>query len=122
VTAPAATRDFLAERHPEALELALWLRAAVLAAEPDLTERVYRGWDGIGFHHPDAGYVCAIYPRGSEVHLLFEHGARLEDPEGLLKGEGSQTRHVVIAEAGPELAGQLGALVHDAVAERLFRR
>jgi hypothetical protein len=23
--------------------------------EPDLTERVYRGWDGIGFRHPDAG-------------------------------------------------------------------
>jgi hypothetical protein len=94
----------------------------VLEAEPDLAERVYRGWDGIGFRHPDAGYICAIYPRDAEVRLLFEHGTRLDDPSGLLEGEGSQTRYVVVREPRPALAGQLGALVRDAVAERLFRR
>ena len=64
----------------------------MLAGDPDLTERVYLGWDGIGFRHPDGGYVCAIYPRGGEVRLLFEHGARLEDRAGLLEGHGTQTR------------------------------
>jgi hypothetical protein len=116
----AATREFLAERHPEALELALWLREAVLAAEPDLVERVYRGWDGIGFRHPDAGYLCA--PRAGDVRLLFEHGTRLHDPEGLLEGEGTQTRYVTVRANDKRLAELFGALVRDAVAERLFRR
>jgi hypothetical protein len=82
VGVPAATREFLAERHPEALELALWVRELLLAAEPDLSERVYQGWDGIGFRHPDAGYICAIYPRAADVRLLFGHGVRLDDPDG----------------------------------------
>jgi len=32
---PEATREFLASRHPDELELALWLRRVVLDAEPD---------------------------------------------------------------------------------------
>ncbi|MBD0283121.1 MAG: DUF1801 domain-containing protein [Thermoleophilaceae bacterium] len=119
---PAAVREFLGERHPEALELALWVREAVLAAEPDMSERVYRGWDGIGFRHPDAGYICAIYPRGGEVRLLFEHGVRLGDPDGLLEGDGGQTRHVTVRAADERLGEALRRLIHDAVAERLFRR
>ncbi len=113
---------FLRERHEEARELALSVRAAVLAAEPDLVERVYRGWDGIGFRHPDAGYVCAIYPRGPEVRLLFEHGARLPDPDGLLEGEGAQTRHVTLRRESDAIGPSIGRLVRDAVAERLARR
>jgi hypothetical protein len=114
--------EFLRARHPRERELALWVRALVLDAEPELVEHVYPGWDGIGFRHPDAGYVCAIYPRQGEVRLLFEHGTRLDDPEGLLEGEGSQTRHVTLRAADERLREPLTALVHDAVAERLFRR
>jgi hypothetical protein len=119
---PRTTREFLTERHPDALELALWVRDAVLAAEPDLSERVYRGWDGIGFRHPEAGYICAIYPRESEVRLLFEHGTLLDDPEGLLEGEGTQTRYVTVRAVEDRLAETVGHLVRDAVAQRLFRR
>jgi hypothetical protein len=122
VNVPAATREFLAERDPEALELALWVREAVLAAEPDLSERVYRGWDGVGFRHPDAGYICAIYPRDAEVRLLFEHGTRLDDAEGLLEGDGTQTRYVTVRAPEHRLAVGIGGLVRDAVAKRLFRR
>jgi hypothetical protein len=121
VDVPAATSEFLLERHPEALELALRVREAVLAAEPDLSERVYRGWDGIGFHHPEAGYLCAIYPRDGEVRLLFEHGTRLDDPEGLLEGDGAQTRYMTVRAVDDRLAETIGHLVRDAVAERLFR-
>jgi hypothetical protein len=122
VPVPAATRDFLAERHADVLELALWVRAVVVAAEPDLTERVYRGWDGIGFRHPEAGYVCAIFPQPDHVRLLFEHGVRLTDPDGLLEGAGTQTRHVTIRSADEQAVPRLSELVRDAVAERLFRR
>jgi hypothetical protein len=120
-SAPTDVRRFLAERHPETLDLALWVREAVLDAEPDLTERVYRGWDGIGFRHPDGGYVCAIYPQADEVRLLFEHGQRLEDPDGLLEGDGRQTRHIAVREADARLRERLGRYVTAAVAERLLR-
>ena len=96
--------------------------AAVLAAEPDLAERVYRGWGGIGFRHPDAGYVCGIFPAGGEVRLLFEHGARLDDRDGLLEGEGSQTRYVRVRTPDDGLRAAIARYVEDAVAERLFRR
>ena len=119
---PPPIHRFLADRHPESVELALWLRDVVLEAEPDLAERVYAGWDGIGYRHPDAGYVCGIFPRDDGVRLLFELGARLDDRVGLLRGEGSQTRHVVVRAPDPRLADQLGRLVHEAVAQRLFGR
>ena len=119
---PEPTREFLTSRHPQELELALWVRELVLDADPDLSERVYQGWDGIGFRHMDAGYICAIYPRPGEVRLLFEHGSRLADPEGLLEGDGSQTRHITLRGPDERLREPLTALVRDAVAERLFRR
>jgi hypothetical protein len=119
---PPSAPEYLAARHPGELKLGLWTRDIVLAAEPELTDRVYEGWDGIGFRHPDAGYICAIYPRPGEVRLLFEHGTRLDDPSGLLEGDGTQTRHVALCAADDELREPLTALVRDAVAERLFRR
>jgi hypothetical protein len=122
VPVPDDVAAFLAESHPDAAGLALWVRSAVLAGEPDLTERVYRGWNGIGFHHPEGGYVCAIYPGGDEVRLLFEHGVRLADPDGLLQGDGRQTRSILVREPGDELAASIAAYVRAAVAERLFRR
>jgi hypothetical protein len=119
---PPEIRTYLAESHPESLELTLWVRELVLEADPDLTERLYRGWDGLGFRHPDAGYVCAIYPREDEVRLLFEHGARLDDPHGILTGEGTQTRFISVRQSSDNLAVVINEYVRDAVAERLFHR
>ncbi len=121
---PKDVHDFLRDSHPGLADLALWVREMILAGEPDLTERVYPGWDGIGFRHPDAGYVCAIYPREQEqeVRLLFEHGVRLDDPEGLLEGAGTQTRFIRVRERDARLAATIGRYVRAAVAERLFGR
>jgi hypothetical protein len=121
---PEDVHEFLTGSHPATADLALWVRQLVLASEPDLTERVYRGWDGIGFRHPDGGYVCAIYPhdQDQEVRLLFEHGVRLQDQEHLLEGAGSQTRFIRVRARSDPLAAAIGRYVHAAVAERLFRR
>ena len=116
------TVEFLTEEHPETAGLALHLRDVVRNAEPDFEERVYRGWDGIGFRHPDAGFVCAIYPQAEHVRLLFEHGRALQDPDGLLEGDGRQTRYVTVRAADPVLAAKLRDLVRAAVSERLSRR
>jgi hypothetical protein len=114
-------RAFLAERHPDQAALALWLRAVVHEAEPDLTERVYRRWNGIGFRHPTGGYVCAIYPQADGVRLWFEHGSALPDPERVLEGDG-RGRYIAVAATGSVSTATLARYVTEAVAERLFRR
>ncbi|MCU1663169.1 MAG: hypothetical protein JWR58_3234 [Pseudonocardia sp.] len=88
---------------PPVAALVRRLRAVVHAAHPDLRERVYPGWHGLGFHHPRGGYVCALFPRDGGVNVGFEHGADLPDPHGRLVGEGRRMRDVRIeVDAGPE--------------------
>ena len=74
---------FLRELEPRTWRLAAWRRERVRAADPDLAERVYRGWKGLGFRHPEAGYVCAVFPRTDWAVLLFEHGAALSTRRAL---------------------------------------
>jgi hypothetical protein len=79
------------------------LRAVVRTAHPDLRERVYPGWHGLGFRHPRAGYLCALFPRDGGVNVGFEHGADLPDPHGRLLGDGRRMRDVrVEVTAGPD--------------------
>jgi hypothetical protein len=113
---------YLRESFPDAAELALWTRDAVLAADADLSERVYRGWRGVGFRHPEAGYVCGIFPKEGQVELLFEQGAGLTDPEGVLEGAGSQTRVIRIARPTHALARTISLYVQQAIAQQLLAR
>jgi hypothetical protein len=112
---------YLRDHHAPTAELALWVRSVVLRADPDLTEKVYRGWQGVGFRHDEAGYVCAVYPRSEWVVLLFEHGASMPDPEGVLLGDGKQTRFIRVERRSRETAGQIDRYVQQAIAERLLR-
>ena len=120
-SAPAATpEDILAPFAPEVRALAEELRALVRAAVPDAVERAYPGWKGIGYRDAQSGYFCGIFPQPGSVRLLFEHGAALPDPDGLLEGSGTQTRHVELrpGETIPRAAmGRLieAALLHGAV-------
>lgn len=88
---------------PAVAALVRRLRAVVLAAHPDLRERVYVGWHGLGFHHPRGGYLFALFPRDGGVNVGFEYGADLPDPHGRLLGERRRTRDVrVEVDAGPD--------------------
>jgi hypothetical protein len=96
-------RHLLVGEPPAVAALVHRLRAVVRAAHPDLRERVYPGWHGLGFHHPRAGYLCALFPRDGGVNVGFEHGADLPDPHGRLLGEGRRMRDVrVEVTAGPD--------------------
>lgn len=114
--------EFLRSLAPERFELSSWTRRVLLDAEPDLRERLYPGWRGVGFHHPEAGYVCAIYPAAERPLLLFEHGTSLEDPDGVLVGDGAQTRSLPLDAPGDALAGRIREFLGLAVAERLLAR
>ena len=92
---PDGVRDLLAQHSSEVANLTRQLRAAVRTARPELTEKIYLGWYGVGLHHPDKGYVAALFPRADEVHVGFEHGVDLPDPYGLLQGGGRQVRYLV---------------------------
>jgi hypothetical protein len=113
---------YLRAEHPLEAELAGWTCDAVAAADPDLAPRVYRGWRGIGFRHPDAGYVCGVFPKDGHIELLFEHGATLVDPDGVLRGEGTRTRVLVVERATDATAALIARYVHQAIAQRLLER
>jgi hypothetical protein len=114
--APAGERAaLLADHTPEVVAAAEWLRALVLDALPDAGERVYRGWHGFGYHHPEAGYVCAVFPRADEAMLAFERGVLLDDPHGLLRGDGRTVRWVPVRAPGEPPAGRLVELLDAAV-------
>lgn len=119
---PDEVLAWLRDEHGDTAALAAWVRGVLLAAEPDLGERIYRGWDGVGYHHPDAGYVCAIYPRDREVRLLFEHGARLADPDGVLDGDGTQTRYVTVRKPDDGTADAITAVLGRAITWSLANR
>ncbi len=85
--------DELLSEHPDGVAATTQrLRTVLLDAHPQLVERVRRGWHSINYRDPAAGFVCALFPGAQRVQLVFEHGARLPDPEGRLTGTGRQVR------------------------------
>jgi hypothetical protein len=84
--------ELLADHSDAVIALAQRLRAVVLEAHPQFAERARPGWHSINYRDPDAGFVCAIFPGTDRVQLVFEHGARLPDPDGRLSGTGRQVR------------------------------
>ena len=85
--------DDLLSEHPDAVVgTARRVRAVLLDAHPQLAEQVRRGWHSINYRDPAAGFVCAVFPREDRVQLVFEHGARLPDPQRRLSGTGRQVR------------------------------
>jgi hypothetical protein len=107
--------DILDDHTPDIVDLTLRLRDLIRSVMPDATERIYVGWQGIGFHHPTAGYVCAIFPGSDHVRVGFEHGYLLSDPAGVFDPGGNQVRYVTVNDLTPELVAQLGEFVDHAV-------
>ena len=65
------------------------LRAIVRRAVPESIEGVRGGWRLIGYEVPvgrRARYFAYISPEPIHVHLGFEYGAWMADPDGLLEG------------------------------------
>ena len=88
---------FLAGYPPAIQDVAERLRAVVRRAVPDAVERVRTGWRLIGYDVP-AGrrsrYFAFVAPEPEHVHLGFEYGVWMADPDGLLRGAHLQLRKV----------------------------
>jgi hypothetical protein len=92
--APPDLDDVLAEVSQPVVRLTHLLRIRTLEAHPDLGERVYRGWRGLGFHHPPTGYLAAIFPQVDDVLVGFNRGGDLPDPHGRLLGTRKRIRYL----------------------------
>lgn len=107
--------DLLSE-HPDAVAAtAQRLRAVLLDAHPQLEERVRRGWHSINYRDPVAGFVCALFPTADRVQLVFEHGARLPDPQRRLSGTGRQVRALDLTAPDQVDAEVVGTFLDHAV-------
>ena len=90
--------EFLLDGYPtEIRALAERLRDAVREAVPDAIERVRPGWRLIGYDVPVGrrmAYFAYVAPEFEHVHLGFEHGVLMRDPDGLLEGAHLRLRRV----------------------------
>ena len=84
--------DSLLDGYPPAMqETARALQALVREAVPDAWERVRVGWHLIGYDLPlrrYGVYFAYVAPEPDHVHLGFEWGVFMSDPQRLLEGEG----------------------------------
>src|SRR5260221_7706894 len=102
-TAPKALIKFLRPYDPEIRELALQVRALVLAEMAPCYENIYDAYSAvaIGFGTSDrlrdGIFHVAVY--SEHVNLGFNDGASLDDPKGILQGSGKLIRHITIKTA-----------------------
>ena len=86
----AVPAEFLLDGFPSPIgETGRALRALILAAIPGSVETVRPGWRWIAYSLPEKGRVrnfAWIGPERRHIHLGFEHGTLLADPEHILQG------------------------------------
>lgn len=68
------------------------LRELVRQAIPDAKEEIKWGRPVYSLNH----IVCYLAAAGDHANLGFYRGIELEDPKGLLEGEGKKLRHIKV--------------------------
>lgn len=91
---------FLDAYTPEIAELARKVLVKLRKRLPYAMELVYDNYNAlaIGFAPSERAsegiFSIALYPK--HINFFFLQGAKLPDPDGLLKGEGSVVRHILL--------------------------
>jgi hypothetical protein len=104
----AELAEFIAPYSPEIASRARAVLAKMRKLLPGAFELVYDQYNGlvIGFgpseRASEAIFSIVLYPRW--VTLFFLKGAKVSDPERLLRGSGTTVRHIVLH--GPEVLDQ----------------
>jgi len=88
--------EFLLDGFPPAIrETGRALRSLILSTVPGAVETVRPGWRWIAYSLPDGRRVrnfAWIGPERKHIHLGFEHGTLLADPEHILQGAQERLR------------------------------
>lgn len=115
---PIPPEAFLAGYPDDIRAMAEILRGVVRRAVPDAVERVRSGWRLIGFDLPlrrHGVYFAYVAPEPVHVHLGFEHGVFMADPERRLEGAHLHLRKVRFTTFRP------GDAIPEAALEGLVR-
>jgi hypothetical protein len=94
---PIPPELFLSGYSTEIRGIAERLRSVVHEAVPEAIERVRTGWRLIGYDVPvgrRTRYFAFVAPEPEHVHLGFEYGVWMADPDGLLLGAHLDLRKV----------------------------
>jgi hypothetical protein len=82
--------ELLLDDYPEAIRATgMALRSLIFRTIPDAVETVRPGWRWVAYSLPEGRRVRSfawIGPERKHIHLGFEHGRLLADPERLLHG------------------------------------
>jgi hypothetical protein len=120
-TPAAQLAGFLARFTPEVVRSARDALARMRRLWPGANELVYDSYNAlaIGFapteRASDAVFSIAVFPRWVTLCFL-QNGPHLPDPKGLLKGSGSQVRHVRLQSPADLDSADLRALMKEALA------
>lgn len=112
---------FLADFPAPIRESAQRLRAIVARAVPDAIERLRPGWRLIGYEvrvKARSRYFAYVAPEPVHVHLGFEYGAWMGDPQQLLEGAHlglRKVRYVTFRPRDPIPEASLTELIREAV-------
>ncbi|MFN0125047.1 MAG: hypothetical protein ACKV2V_31475 [Blastocatellia bacterium] len=111
--------EFIDRYTPEIAARARACLARMRVRLPGAVELVYDNYNalaiGFGPHEKrgDILFSITLYPRW--VSLFFMYGAGLPDPEKVLKGSGSQVRHIVIDDPADLDKPAVQALLAEAI-------
>jgi hypothetical protein len=89
LSADPAIAGFLAFYPPGIVRQVQVLRKLVIRAVPTAVERLRPGWRLLGYDLPIAGrgtYFAWIWPQIEHVHVGWEYGTLMADPDGFLQG------------------------------------
>lgn len=114
---PVSAEQIMATWSPANRLLAEQLRVLIRELVPDVEENGHSVWGLIGYRN--RRYFGFIGVKDKQVVLGFEFGSALPDPEGLLQGEGSQVRHVIIRDEDDVRLPAVSELIRLAAARAL---
>jgi hypothetical protein len=111
--------DLFLSGYPAVIQdLAERLRGVVRQAVPEAVERVRAGWRIIGYDVPvgrRTRYFAFVAPEARHVHLGWEPGIWLDDPDGVLRGAHLKLKRVRFVTYEPGDAIQTDVLIRFTV-------
>ena len=116
---PPALIKFLKPYDAEVRDLALSLRSLVIEEMAPCYENIYDAYSAVAMGYgptdrlQDGVFHIAVYSH--HVNLGFNDGATLDDPKGILQGNGNRIRHITIKAADDLKRPELRAYIRRAI-------
>lgn len=95
---------FLEPSGEEITELVMWLRSLVWDVYPHANELIYDNYNALAFGWSPTDKVghtfcsIAVGRTSKNIHFGFYWGSEIEDPKGLLIGNGKQYRYILVTD------------------------